>query len=868
MKKKKLVIVESPTKAKTISRFLKTGYIVESCMGHIRDLPESAKDIPEKYKKKSWSTLGVNTDEDFQPIYCVPKSKLRVVQHLKSKLKEAEELLLATDEDREGESISWHLKELLKPNIPVKRMVFHEITKEAIQEALKNVRQIDPKLVKAQEARRILDRLVGYTISPLLWKKVTRGLSAGRVQSMAVKLISERELERMDFIRVSYWSLEGEFLAKKQKFQGTLQSLKLQKTAKGKDFDSKGNLTNKKLLHLKEATAKKLKQALNNKNFIVKAVETKPLSRSPKPPFITSTLQQAANRSLNFSARQTMSTAQKLYEKGFITYMRTDSMALSSEALKDIRNIILKAYGKNYLPEKPRFYKTKTKGAQEAHEAIRPAGHIRSPENTGLSGAEYKLYQLIWKRAIASQMKNCEQEQTTITLSCKDTLWNASGTTITFPGFYKVWQGQEKEETKRGFLPKLKAGDKVQCKKIEALDHETQPPARYNEASLIQKLEQEGIGRPSTYSPIISTIQDRGYVKKVNKALAPTWTALAVTELLSSYFPDYVNLKFTSLMEDTLDNIASGKMDSKKYLTKIYKGKTGLKNQVETKEKQIDAKESRTLAIKPFGANISFHVGRYGAYVMQKKGKQELKASLPEDVFPADLTKEQLKTLLTPKKQEKRILGAHPETKEKILLKTGRYGPYLELEKEERRASIPPFLAVEDISLKQALHLLELPKTLGQHPDTKKDIKKSIGRYGPYIVHEGDFRSLRGDESFFNVSLKSALKILSKPKKKFGSQAIKEIPYNKEVIKVFSGRYGPYLKFQNKNITIPKKYSAGALTLQQALDILKEKQALSSEKKSPARGASSKRKAPIRKVSFKKKSFRQIKNKKKKARKS
>ena len=764
MKKKKLVIVESPTKAKTISRFLKKGYIVESCMGHIRDLPESAKDTPEEYKKMPWSALGVNTDADFQPIYCVPKSKTKVVKHLKSKLKEAEELLLATDEDREGESISWHLKEILKPNIPVKRMIFHEITKEAIEEALKNFRPIDSKLVKAQEARRILDRLVGYTISPLLWKKITRGLSAGRVQSMAVKLISEKELERMNFIKVNYWSLAGEFIAKKQSFQGTLQSLKLQKTAKGKDFDNKGRLTNKKLLHLKEAAAKKLQKALNNKIFTVKSVERKPLSRSPKPPFITSTLQQTANRSLNFSARQTMSVAQKLYERGFITYMRTDSTALSNEALKDIREIIAKSYGKNYLPETPRFYKTKTKRAQEAHEAIRPAGHILSPEKTGLKGPEYKLYRLIWQRAITSQMKNCEQEQTTITLSCKDTLWNSSGTTITFPGFYKVWQEIEAQQTR--LLPKLKSGDQVQCKKIETLEHETQPPARYNEASLIQTLEQEGIGRPSTYSPIISTIQDRGYVQKAGKALAPTWTALAVTELLSCYFPDYVNLKFTSRMEDTLDDIASGKMDSKKYLTKVYKGKEGLKNQVEMKEKQIDSKESRTLSIKPFGSDISFHVGRYGAYVVQKKGKKELKATLPEDVFPADLTKDLLKTLLIPKKQEQQVLGIHPKTKEKILLKTGRYGPYLELETELKRASIPSFLPVEEMSLEQAVQLLELPKTLGQHPDTGKDVKKSIGRYGPYVAHDGDFRSLSGDESFLKITLQCALKVLSEPKKK------------------------------------------------------------------------------------------------------
>lgn len=845
MKKKKLVIVESPTKAKTISRFLKNSrpgklnsktphqeesYIVESCMGHIRDLPESAKDIPEKYRKKSWSTLGVNTDEGFQPIYCIPKSKTQVVKNLKSRLKEADELLLATDEDREGESISWHLTEILKPKIPVKRMVFHEITKEAISEALKNFRDIDSRLVAAQEARRILDRLVGYTISPLLWKKVSSGLSAGRVQSVAVKLISDKELERMNFIKVMYWGLEGEFLAKKQIFQGTLQSVRLQKTARGKDFNDKGSLTNKKLLHLKETEALKLKKTIEGKDFTVKNVETKPLSRSPKPPFTTSTLQQTANRSLNFSARQTMQTAQKLYEKGFITYMRTDSTALSTEALKDIRKIIATSYGKSYLPEKPRFYKTKTKGAEEAHEAIRPAGHIKSPQSTGLKGAEFTLYRLIWQRAIASQMKNCEQEQTTITLSCKDTVWSATGTVIVFPGFYKVSGSDNEEKTS---LPKLKTGDKIKCQTIEALKHETLPPARYNEASLIQTLEKEGIGRPSTYSPTISAIQDRGYVQKAGKALAPTWTALAVTELLSSYFPDYVNLKFTSQMENVLDDIASGKMDYKKYLTQVYKGKKGLKNQVETKEKQIDSKESRTLSIKPFGSNVSIHVGRYGAYAVQKKKGKELKANLPSDIFPADLTKEHLEKLLNFKKSEDEILGIHPETKDKILLKTGRYGPYLELEKEKKRASIPSFLSQEGLSLTQAMWLLELPKTLGKHPDTGKDIKKSIGRFGPYIVHEGDFRSLPADESFFKITLKEALKILSQPKKSFASQrTIKEIKHEGQIIKVLKGRYGPFLNFQKRNVTIPKNYSPKKLTLNEALNILKEKE--TEGKKKPA----------------------------------
>lgn len=813
-------------------------------MGHIRDLPESAKDVPEKHKGKPWSTLGVNTDEEFKPIYCIPQSKTKVVKHLKSRLKEVGELLLATDEDREGESISWHLKELLNPKIPVKRMVFHEITKEAIEKALKNPRKIDSKLVEAQEARRILDRLVGYTISPLLWKKITRGLSAGRVQSMAVKLISERERERMNFIKTEYWSLEGTFLFKKHKFQGTLQSIKLQKTAKGKDFNNKGQLTNKKLLHLKKVKAKELEKTLSRQMFTVENVETKPLSRSPKPPFITSTLQQGANRSLNFSARQTMQVAQKLYEKGFITYMRTDSTVLSNEALKDIRKIIANSYGKNYLPDKPRFYKTKTKGAQEAHEAIRPAGHIKPPEKTGLKDTEYKLYRLIWRRTVASQMKNSEQEQTTVTLSCKNTLWSSSGTIITFPGFLKALG--ETEEQKTNLLPKVKKKDKISCVKLEAIEHETQPPARYNEASLVQKLEQEGIGRPSTYSPIISTIQDRGYVKKAGKALAPTWMALAVTDLLSRYFPDYVDLQFTSRMENTLDEIASGKMDSKKYLSKIYKGKNGLKNQVEIKEKKIDSKESRTLAIKPFGDNVSLHVGRYGAYVVQKKRGKELKATLPPEVFPADLTKEQLEQLLIPKKSENEILGTHPKTKDKILLKTGRYGPYLELEKEQKRASVPSFLP--EVSLKRALQLLELPKTLGQHPETGKEIKKSIGRYGPYIVHDGDFRSLPADEIFFDISLQCALKILSKPKKFIRqNRSIKELSHEGETIKVLSGRYGPYLKFQNKNVTIPKNYSPEKLTLEEALAILNKKQKPPKGKKSfGKKGATTKKKKPRR----------------------
>ena len=822
--KKRLVIVESPVKARTISRFLKNGgggYIVESCMGHIRDLPESAKEVPEQYKKKPWSALAVDVENDFQPIYLVPASKAKVVKRLKSRLKEADELLLAADEDREGESICRHLTEILKPKIPVKRMVFHEITKEAVEESLKNFRGIDSNLTAAQEARRILDRLVGYTISPLLWKKISPGLSAGRVQSAAVKLISERELERIRFVKADYWSLEAEFSVKRQSFQAGLQSVRSKKIAKAKDFDDKGRLKPQKtILHLKEAEAKQLKEKLKGKAFDVQSIETRPLSRSPKPPFTTSALQQAGARVLNFSARRTMQIAQKLYEKGFITYMRTDSTALSQSALKDIRQIIARDCGKNYLPEKPRFYKTKTKSAQEAHEAVRPAGHIKRPSQTGLQGEEAALYSLIWRQAVASQMKNAELEQSSASLSCGETVWSASGTVVVFPGFYKIMRPEGGEGA--GLLPKMKAGDRLKPRKIEASGHETQPPARYNEASLIQTLEREGIGRPSTYSPIISAIQDRGYARKSGKALGPTWTALAVTEFLSACFPDYVNLKFTSGMEDVLDEIAAGKMNSKKYLTRVYKGKQGLKNQAETKEKQVDPKKFRRLSIQPFGPDISVHVGRYGAYIAQKKKGEERKANLPGDVFPADLTKEETENLLNFKQPKEKLFGLHPETKDRILLKTGRYGPYLAMEKAKKTASIPSFAPLESLSLKQAVWLLELPKTIGKHPKTGKEVKKSIGRYGPYIVHDGNFRSLAADQSFWTVSLKEAVKILALPKKKaFGkAQALKQWNHKGEALQVLSGRYGPYLKFQGKNASLPKTLSPENLTLEEALAVL------------------------------------------------
>ena len=834
MSKKKLVIVESPTKAKTISKFLDSSYMVESCMGHIRDLPESAKDIPEKYKNKKWKNLGVDTDGDFKPIYCIPKSKTKVISTLKDKLKKADELILATDEDREGESISWHLQEILKPKVPVKRIVFHEITKEAILDSLKNSRKIDTNLVQAQEARRVLDRLVGYTISPLLWKKITRGLSAGRVQSTAVKLISEREIERYHFVQVDYCGLQADFTAKKISFPAKLYSQKNKKIADGKDFDNKGTLKNKTLVHLKSKESSSLVKSLKEKSWVVAEVTKKPISRSPKPPFITSTLQQVANRQLGMSPRQTMSAAQKLYENGLITYMRTDSITLSKEAIAAARKAITDAYGKQYLYSSVRSYKTKSKGAQEAHEAIRPAGKsFKDPKKIGLKGAELKLYELIWQRTLACQMKNCEQEQTSVKIADKTTspsaTFSASGTVIVSPGFYKVYKDSD-SLSKQSQLPAMKKGDKISCKNLEVTEHTTTPPSRYNEASLIQKLEKEGIGRPSTYAPIISTIQDRGYVKKVNKSLIPTFTALAVTNFLSKYLPDYVDLGFTSKMEESLDGLALGKTNYVKYLDSVYKGKKGLKESVDKQEKNIDAKESRTLHFDKF-KGINFHVGQYGAYISQTKGKKEVTASLPQDTFLSDITTDTLNDIIKTKNDPEHI-GVDPKTKKKIFIKTGRYGPYLELGDGDKRASIPKFIPMSELTIEKALQLLELPKVLGKHPKTKKEVKKSIGRFGPYIVHDGDFRSVSSDD-FLKIDLKQALEILAQEKTKGrrSSQSVKEFKHKNSVIKVMKGRFSPYLKYKNKNYSLGKDIDPESIELKECLEVIGDKPAAAKKNK-------------------------------------
>lgn len=812
---------------------------MESCMGHVRDLPQSAKDIPEKYKKEKWSNLGVNVNDDFDPIYCIPKTKTRIVKTLKDKLDEVDELILATDEDREGESISWHLVEVLKPKVPVKRMVFHEITKDAITNALNQFRNIDESLVRAQEARRILDRLVGYSISPLLWKKVTYGLSAGRVQSVAMCLIAEREHERLRFRKAQYWSLSAENEKDGTKFESRSFMLKGKRVATGKDFaDESGELLADKkaqTVWLKEKEAKEWVATLQKESWLVDDVEEKPISRKPAPPFITSTLQQESNRKLGLSSRETMEMAQKLYERGFITYMRTDSTNLSTQAIQAARDGIVKLYGKSYLPDQPREYTgKKAKGAQEAHEAIRPAGtEFQHPEETGLSGAMLKVYELIWKRTMASQMKNAEQKQVSVKFKVGDAVFSASGLTVEFPGFLKAYveeqeEGADETETR---LPKLKVGDKVNCAKITPNEHETKPPARFTEASLVQTMEKEGIGRPSTYATIIGTIQDRGYVRKVGNALVPTFTALVVARLLKEHLPDYVDLGFTSEMERSLDTIADGELDYVKYLSSIYFGDKGLKSQVEKQEKAIDPEKSRSIRLEGLG-QLDFRIGKYGAYVCREgdDGK-EVCASLPEAQVPGDMTPEIANKLIDQKINGNDALGKDPETGLSVYVLSGRYGPYVQLGENDseklKRMAIPATLAPENIKLPQALALLELPKALGEHPETKKVVKKGLGRFGPYVVHEGDYRSIPKTENIFEVDLKRALELFAQPKKMRGRAApLKELgvfPDTNEPVQVFSGKYGPYIKVGAKNISLAEDMKPEELTLDAVLPLIRDK---------------------------------------------
>lgn len=841
---KVLVIVESPTKARTIRKFLPKEFKVVASMGHVRDLPQSASEIPKAFKDQEWSKLGVNVANKFAPLYVVPRKKAKVIKELKDDLKNAEELYLATDEDREGESISWHLLEVLKPKIPVKRMVFHEITKEAITQALKECRDVDQSLVQAQETRRILDRLVGYSLSPLIWKKIAYGLSAGRVQSAGLRLIVERERERIKFRQAEYWDLLAGLKKDGQDFEAKLLSVDEKRIASGKDFDPHtGKLVEgKEVLILEGQPAQDLVEKLKSETWTVQSVEEKTQKARPAPPFITSTLQQEANRKLGWSARQTMQTAQRLYEEGFITYMRTDSVTLSQEGLNGARETVKELYGANYLSDQPRQFKGKSKSAQEAHEAIRPAGvHFPHPKKTGLKGAELALYELIWKRTLACQMAEAEKLSVSVRLKANGTIFGANGTRILFPGFLRVYvEGSDDPEAalegKEVLLPELKEGDAVQLQELKALSHQTKPPARFTEASLVQALEKEGIGRPSTYASIISTIIDRKYVRKAGNALVPTFTGFAVVQFLERHFGELVDYGFTSQMEESLDEIAEGKRPYLPYLEKFYLGEQGLQTQIEHKEEGIDPEQSRSIELENL-QGVDIRVGRYGPYAIKAGGKDNedaARANIPEEVAPADLTQETMDELIAHQEKGPQSLGKDSKTGQDIYVLIGRYGPYVQLGEtpedkkiKPRRASIPKGISPQEVTLEQALQYLSLPRVLGKHPETGEEIVANNGRFGPYVVHQKDFRSLKKDDDVYTVSLARALELLAEPKRgRGGAKALKELgkhPKDGKVISLFEGRYGPYLKHGRINASIPKDKDPNAVTLEEAVQLLAAK---------------------------------------------
>lgn len=822
---KYLVIVESPTKAKTIRKFLPKNYIVEASMGHVRDLPQKAADIPVKLKKEEWAKLGVNVKKDFEPLYIIPKGKSKIVTALKKHMKECSIIYLATDEDREGESISWHLIELLKPKIPVKRMVFHEITKSAITKALEETRDLDVKLVKAQEARRVLDRLYGYTLSPLIWKKIAYGLSAGRVQSTGLRMISEREKERIRFVKASYWDMKGELLAKDGKaFETRLTHVNGKRIASGKDFDSETGklLKDKKVSILSEKEARSLEKKLKDSSFKVISVEEKESISRPTRPFITSSLQMEGIRKLGLSAKNTMRVAQKLYEEGLITYMRTDSYNLSKEAISGARKSVEKLYGKEYLSSAPKQYTTKQKGAQEAHEAIRPAGaDFKHPDDIGMGGKEKELYELIWKRTLACQMADAKKMNMSVKFEAENTQFAANGSRIVFPGYLRVYvEGTDDPDQalddKEVILPKLSEGDSLKAKSLTPAPHETKPPARFTEASLVQQLEKEGIGRPSTYASIIGTIQDRGYVRKEASALIPTFTGMAVVQLLEDYFPNFVDYNFTSEMENSLDGIAEGEVDHLAYLKKFYSGKKGLKAQVEEQDKNIKPEESRTIKLEHFDSDIDIKVGRFGPYVvLSGKGSDEVHASIPEDIAPADLKPSDVDELIELSKNGPKPIGTHPDTKEPIYVLVGRYGPYFQLGEateenpKPKRASLPKGMTPKNADLDLAVQLLRLPRELGNHPKTKKPILANIGRFGPYVMHDGEFRSLKKEDDLYEINLKRALEILAEEKKgRGGVKILKDYgkhPKSGKNLKIYDGKYGPYIKHGTKNIGLPEE---------------------------------------------------------------
>ncbi len=856
-KGKRVVIVESPAKARTIAGYLGDDFVVESSVGHIRDLPQSAADVPAKHKKEPWARLGVDVENDFEPLYILDADKKKTVDLLKKSVAEADEVLLATDEDREGEAIAWHLLEVLKPKVPVRRMVFHEITPDAIRRALAETRGIDERLVDAQETRRILDRLYGYEVSPVLWKKIMRGLSAGRVQSVATRLVVERERERIAFVRASWWDIKATFAP--DPFEAQLFSLDGRRIATGRDLGADGQLKDDALLVLDEPGARGLAERLEDVPFRVGSVESKPYSRKPSAPFMTSTLQQEASRKLRYTAQTTMRIAQRLYENGYITYMRTDSTTLSESALAAARDQARQLYGADYVPDKPRRYERKVKNAQEAHEAIRPAGDtFRTPQQVEreLSADERKLYDLIWMRTIASQMADAKGNTVSVRITGTSSAgevaeFAAAGTTITFRGFLAAYEEGRDEavsaspsrEDEERRLPLLKEGQELQAARLVPEGHETNPPARYTEATLVRALEQRGIGRPSTYASIIGTILDRGYVFKKDSALVPSFLAFAVVGLLEHHFGKLVDYDFTARMEDDLDRIAAGDEQRVGWLRRFYYGDNGngLKDLVEDLG-GIDAREVSSVEI---GDGIVLRVGRYGAY-LERDGSR---ANVPADFVPDELTVEKAEELLAQPSQD-RSLGTDPETGREIVVRTGRYGPFVtevldeETKEKPRTASLFKSMSPETVTLDEALQLLSLPRALGTAEDGEEVLARN-GRFGPYIQKGKETRSLEREEQLFEVTLEEALALLAKPKqgRRGGSakaplRELGEDPLSGKAIEVRDGRFGPYVTDGETNASLRAGDSVESVTVERASELLAERRAKGPSKPRKKRRAS------------------------------
>jgi DNA topoisomerase-1 len=824
-KSNSLIIVESPSKAKTLKRFLGDEYTIEASVGHVRDLPKS--------------DLGVDVDNGFTPTYVPSKDKTKVISQLKSIMKGASTLYLATDPDREGEAIAWHLMEILKPTIPVKRLAFHEITKTAIQESFDHTRDIDLSLVRAQEARRILDRLWGYLVSKKLWFNVKGGLSAGRVQSPAVKIVVDREKERARFIESEYWSITAQFDSKGDFFEARLKELDSQKIAIGKDFDKEtGKLTNSNLLALDKTKAESLAETFPNSSWKVNKVEQKPTIQNPYPPFITSTLQQEGIRKLRMSSQQVMRTAQRLYEDGYITYMRTDSISLSTEALNASRKAIQSLYGAEYLPDKPRVFKSKVKNAQEAHEAIRPAGStFKNPKDVQgkLDDREWKLYDMIWKRTLASQMKSAKLLKTSVEISNGAAIFNANGKVIEFPGFLKVYveeidDSKNERDDKESILPTMQEGETLMGKEFTPNQHFTKPSPRFTEASLVKELEALGIGRPSTYAAIMGNIQNRGYARKVNGALIPTFTAYAVVQFLERNFTDMVNLQYTVNLENTLDAISRNEMKSEDFLTNFYKGENGTAGLESLLDNEVDKEKSRTIMeLKDdAGKTITVKIGRYGVYIQDG----ETNTTLPEESIPSELNFESAMASLQKKAEGPKELCSHPESGEPVLLKDGRFGPYVQC--GDKMKSLLPGMVLDEVTPDIALNLIALPKDLGKHPESGDVVKSDIGRYGPYIRCGKTTRSVTAPDSILDLSIERAVEILATEKTKAGTRVIKELgidPKTKVTIEIKDGRYGAYVTDGKINATLTKGTDPNTLTLETAIQLIADKKAKGPTKK-------------------------------------